>query len=103
MPTVQGSSSNIAAESSHPVEQGFEPARLRPKILLGCLYMSAEFRGCVPWPARIVQDGASQRDQIRIAGADDRLGLLKVSDHSNRDHWYLHCGFHRACKRNLIA
>ena len=40
----------------------------------------------VPGPARVVKDGARQRDEVRVPGADDRFGLIEIRDEPDRDH-----------------
>ena len=47
--------------------------------------MPAKMRGGVPRPARIVEDRPGERDEVRIARSDDRLGLLIVGDQPDRD------------------
>src|SRR4051794_841411 len=47
-------------------EQAFEPPRLGTKVLIGHAYLCAKFRGGMPWPARIEEDRARQRDQVGI-------------------------------------
>ena len=36
----------------------------------------------MPRPARIPQEAARQRDQVRVAACDDRLGLRRLGDHA---------------------
>lgn len=43
--------------------------RLRAQILVGRSHASTEMGGCMPWPARIVENCAGQRDHIGIASA----------------------------------
>ena len=61
-------------------EQAFESSRLGTKILTGHANLGAQLRGGVPWPARIEEDRARQRDHVGIAGRDDRLGLIEAAD-----------------------
>jgi hypothetical protein len=84
-------------------EQAFEPSRLGTKILIGHANVGAKFRGGVPWPARIEEDRARQRDQVGIAGRDDRLGLIEAADQPDGNHRDTHDGLDRTGKRHLIA
>ena len=41
------------------------------------VHRAAELGGRMPRPARVVEDAAGERDEVGVAGADDRLGLLE--------------------------
>ena len=41
-------------------------------------------RGGMPWPARVVENGARERDQVGIACADNGFGLFELVDQANR-------------------
>jgi len=57
-------------------EQVLQLARLRAPVLPRRVHLRAELRRRVPWPAWVVEDAARERDCIRFAAGDDRLGLL---------------------------
>src|SRR5690348_13373629 len=85
------------------IEQVAMLTRLRSQILRRRLDLAAERRGRVPWPARIVKHAASKRDQIGIAGADDRFGLLEIGDEADGDDRHVHGSLDRAGERHLVA
>lgn len=51
---------------------------------------------CMPRPARVVEHRTREPDHVRLAGHQDRLGLLRVRDQTDRDHLHLHRLFHRS-------
>ena len=77
--------------------------RLRAKILVGRLDLRAEMRGRVPWPARIVQDAAGERDKVGVASPQNGFRLLEFGDQPNGDDWHSCCGFDRTSERNLVS
>ena len=62
----------------------------RPKLGAGALVLrhtrnlGAERLGRVPAPARVVEHGARKRDHVGLALGDDRLGLRRRHDQSDR-------------------
>ena len=63
--------------------------------------LGAEMRSRVPRPTRIVKNSAGERDEIGVAGADDRFGLLKFRNKAHRDDWNLGGRFHGAHEPHL--
>ena len=61
-------------------------ARLAAEILFRCLDAGVEIRGRMPGPAWVVKHAPGERDQIRIADADDRLRLVIIGDEPDGDH-----------------
>ena len=80
-----------------------ELRRLRAKILVGRLDLGAEMRSRVPWPARIVQDAARERDKVGVASPQNGFCLLEFGDQPNGDDWHSCCGFDRTSERNLVS
>jgi small-conductance mechanosensitive channel len=85
------------------VEQVAQVARLRAEVLRRGADLRAQVGGGVPGPARIIKDGPGQRDQVGVAGADDRLRLLEAGDQAHRNHRHGGCSLHRAGERHLVA
>ena len=57
------------------LEQVLVGPRLRAPVLLGRPHVRAELGRRVPGPARVVEHGAGERDRVRPALGQDRLGL----------------------------
>src|ERR1044072_9631141 len=59
-------------------EQRFLLARLRAPVLRRRLDRRTEMRRGVPGPARVVQQGTGQCDQIGVAGFEQLLGMDRI-------------------------
>src|SRR3569623_2357144 len=65
--------------------------------------MIAEIGGGVPWPARIVQRGACERDRIGLAVDEELFRLLGLGDETNRDGGNIRSSADALGERDLIA
>jgi hypothetical protein len=94
---------SLAGHYHSAFEQVFELRWLGAMILFGCMNLSAQRRGGVPRPARVIEDCARQGDHVSIAGRNDRLGLLEAGDEPNGNHRHANRRFDRTGQRYLIA
>gem|GEM_PF-6888805 len=53
---------------------------LTAQILIGRMYLSTQFRRCMPRPARIVERATGDTNNIRIPTGDDGFRMFRVSD-----------------------
>ena len=77
--------------------------RLRPQILFRRKHRSTQFRRSTPRPTRIEEHRTSQRDHVRIARRNDRLGLHGIRDEAHGHHRHIHRLLHATGKRHLVA
>ncbi len=56
-----------AQSSARNIEQSAESRRLRAQILIGRFHARTEVSRGMPRPTRVVEHGACERDEIRIA------------------------------------
>ena len=73
----------LALPDTHVFEQGGEFARLRSPVLFRGLDLRAQGRSGMPWPARIIEHGAGQRDCVCIAVLQYLFGLLRFGDQTD--------------------
>ena len=78
-------------------------ARLTAQVLAGRLDLPAEMRRRMPWPARIVGNGAGEGDHVGITCADDSLGLIIIRDQPHGDDRHGDSLLDRPGQRHLVA
>jgi hypothetical protein len=68
---------DAARSSQTPLvaEQAGVIRRRRSPVLWGRIDRRAELGGGLPWPVRVVEHRAGERDHVGLTGRDDRLGL----------------------------
>src|ERR1019366_3442320 len=76
--------SDVTMPSGSVVKQVAMAAGLRAQILFWSFHGRAKMRGRMPRPARIVEYGARESDEIGIASSNDRLSLIIASDETDR-------------------
>src|SRR5580692_977839 len=59
--------------------------RRRPPVGRWGINRCAKLGGCMPAPARVVEHGARERDQICLTAGDDVLSLLGLCNKTDRD------------------
>jgi len=77
--------------------------RVRTQIGVWRTHMCAELRCGVPRPARVVEDGARDRDEIGVPCSDDGFGLLELRDEPHCDHRHVDGLLDGARERHLIV
>ena len=91
------------ASSPVRLEQILELPRLAAQVLAGAANLRAKVRRGMPGPARIVEHGPRQRDQIGVARGENGLRLVEVGDEADGDHGNLDRPLDFSRQRNLIA
>jgi hypothetical protein len=84
-------------------EQEARPSGLRPQILLWRSDLFAKKRGSMPGPARIIENVAGERYEIRISSADDCFRLFEAGDQADRNKRYACRGLDRPRERYLVT